>query len=64
MKSVHGEANRKRIADWLPKPSQDDIDSGIEPHVDAVVEAVHRRRARTSVDQPAVAAAGRVGRGE
>ena len=40
MKSVHGKANRKRIADWLPKPSQDDIDSGIEPHVDAVVEAV------------------------
>jgi hypothetical protein len=40
LKSVHGDANRKRIADWLPKPTQDEVDAGMEPHVDAVVESV------------------------
>ena len=64
MKSVHGKANRKRIADWLPKPARTTMDARNRTPCRRRRRSRARRRARTSVDQPAVAAAGRVGRGE
>ncbi len=35
MQSVYGEANRKRVLSWLPKPKEGDV----EPDVDAIIDA-------------------------
>lgn len=37
MKSPHGDANCKRVADWMPQPSQDDLDSGLAAEPDLVI---------------------------
>ena len=39
MKSPHGEANRKRVAAWMPQPSQDNLDSGLAAEPDLVIDA-------------------------
>lgn len=39
MKSPHGDANRKRVADWMPQPSQDDLDRGLSAEPDLVINA-------------------------